>query len=195
MLFKKLYDKAVDAYVKTLNQIEQSTSGNTDVILEGEVKFDELVEIVRKMPKKEGELTLWTSAFKLEKWYIITKVENEDDEDDYEYTEPQDSVGGKPFIGSIKGKGWFFVFTDLDHATRFALEHNMPTVNGVARTIDMLPYNAVNWMIKYKQRKTGVIGASFNEGVHGWHIPIDNLDIVKVRLVNRRIISKPKKKK
>jgi len=58
-----------------------------------EIDFDALIENVKKMPEREGQILLWAITFRLEKWYFLARP----------VSDPGES---RPFIGEVDGRGW-----------------------------------------------------------------------------------------
>lgn len=132
--------------------------------------FDEFVEEVKKMPFAQGQDVLWREVFNLERWHFITKP----------ITYFKDA---EPFKGKVEGKGWFFLFTDGEHAHKFGERQKFTNADGSVNTIAMKPEEAVEWLEEWA--KIGIYGVRFNEGEHGWYAPIENLRPMMKDLKNK----------
>lgn len=125
-----------------------------------EIDFDALIENVKKMPEREGQILLWAITFRLEKWYFIARP----------VSDPGES---RPFIGEVDGRGWVFIFTDNAHVRKFAERQEFVYPDGSVSVIAMEPKSAVEWL--HLCAEAGIFGVRFNEGEYGWFAPISDL--------------------
>jgi hypothetical protein len=201
MPLKKFYNRIFKPKADELSHSEDAASSDgaqkDECITACSASFDTVVETAKSLPKKEGQTSLWSAAFKLEKWHIIAKDSSPGVESACEGEQlPWVKVSGelKPFVGNVNGSGWIFAFTDMEHAVEFAEEYKLTGSYGAVRTIAVAPYEGVDWIVEYSRKRPAVTGLSFNEGKYGWHIPIENLDPIRTLLIKKRLIKRQKAK-